>query len=194
MQNKTQIEVLVETSKNCSRSRIVASPYYGMKILVAAASDRAYTVVTITESEDDFIDNFSSQVVKLTRHSFTVKTQSSYMKELKATMKPLDNVILQGDFAENFSYVIQDEVQSFHWENKQATLHPFVAYHRLADGTVEHSNICVVSDTEHTTTTVYAFLNVIIPYLRTRFPEMKRIHYFTDGCAGQYKNKSNFIN
>ena len=28
---------------NCSRSRIVASPYYGMKILVAAASDRANT-------------------------------------------------------------------------------------------------------------------------------------------------------
>ena len=44
MQNKIQIEVLVESSKNCSRSRRVASPYYGMKILVAAASDRANTV------------------------------------------------------------------------------------------------------------------------------------------------------
>ena len=30
--------------KNCSRSRIVASPYYGIKILVAVASDRANTV------------------------------------------------------------------------------------------------------------------------------------------------------
>ena len=44
MQNKIQIEVLVESSKNCSHSRIVASPYYGMKILVAAASDRANMV------------------------------------------------------------------------------------------------------------------------------------------------------
>ena len=47
MQNKIQIEVLVESGvdeKNCSCSRIVASPYYGMKILVAAASDRANTV------------------------------------------------------------------------------------------------------------------------------------------------------
>ena len=51
MQNKTQTEVLVESSKNCSCSRIVASPYYGMKILVAAASDRAYTV-----SQIDLID------------------------------------------------------------------------------------------------------------------------------------------
>ena len=47
MQNKIQIEVLVESSKNCSRSRIVASPYYRMKILVAAASDRANTVYII---------------------------------------------------------------------------------------------------------------------------------------------------
>ena len=92
-------------------------------------------------------------------------------------------------------HVFKMKSNVFNWENKQATLHPFVAYHRLADRTLEHSNICVVSDTrEHTTTTVYAFLNVIIPYLRTQFPEMKRIHYFTDGCAGQYKNKSNFIN
>ena len=47
MHNKIQIEVLVESSKNCSRSRIVASPYYQMKILVAAASDRANTVFII---------------------------------------------------------------------------------------------------------------------------------------------------
>ena len=47
MHNKIQIEVLVESSKNCSRSRIVASPYYRMKILVAAASDRANAVFII---------------------------------------------------------------------------------------------------------------------------------------------------
>ena len=49
MQNKIQIEVLVESSKNCSRSRIVASPYYGMKILVATASDRANTVTFLKQ-------------------------------------------------------------------------------------------------------------------------------------------------
>ena len=45
MQNKIQIEVLVESM--VLMKRIVAaleSPYYGMKILVAAASDRANTV------------------------------------------------------------------------------------------------------------------------------------------------------
>ena len=122
----------------------------------------------ITESKADFIDNFSSQVLKLTRHSFTAKMQSLYMKTLKTDMTSLTEIILQGDFAENFSYVKQDENQNFHWENKQATLHPFVAYCRMTDGTLEHCNACVVSDTrEHSTVTVHAFLRVVIPYLLT---------------------------
>ena len=30
--------------------------------------------------------------------------------------------------------------------------------------------------------------------VKTELPAVKKIHYFTDGCAGQYKNKNNFIN
>ena len=109
---------------------------------IESKADFIESKADIIESKADFIDNFSSQVVKLTRHSLTTKAQNIYRKELKANMKPLD-IILQADFAENFSYVVQDEIQSFHWENKQATLHPVVAYHMLVDGTLEHCNICV---------------------------------------------------
>ena len=42
--------------------------------------------------------------------------------------------------------------------------------------------------------TVFAFLKVVLKYLKTEFPAVKTIHYFTDGCAGQYKNKKHFIN
>ncbi|KAG1662138.1 Alsin [Nymphon striatum] len=134
-------------------------------------------------------------LLKLTRHSFTTKSQSAYIKDLKSSMKPLEEIILKGDFAENYLYVVQDEIQSFHWENKQATLHQFVAYRKLEDGTLEHRNICVVSDVkEHSTSTVYAFQQVVLDYLKNEFPEIKKVHYFTDGCAGQYKNKHNFIN
>jgi hypothetical protein len=33
------------------------------------------------------------------------------------------------DFSQNYSFIIQDEVQGLHWNNTQATLHPFVAYY-----------------------------------------------------------------
>ena len=123
-------EGLIEHMNNCDKLSALEDVSY----LQWVSTDRA-KLVTIIESKADFIDNLSSQVVKLTRHSLTTKAQNIYRKELKANMKPLD-IILQGDFTENFSVVVQDEIQSFHWENKQATLHPFVAYHTLADGTL----------------------------------------------------------
>ena len=40
-------------------------------------------------------------------------------------MTPMEEIIVQGDFAENYCCIVQGEIQSFYWENKQATLHPF---------------------------------------------------------------------
>ena len=37
-------------------------------------------------------------------------------------------VLVVGDFAENLTFVMQNEVQSYHWNNAQATIHPFVCY------------------------------------------------------------------
>ena len=36
------------------------------------------------------------------------------------------SAIVLVDFAENYSFVVQDEVQGFQWNNLQATLHPIV--------------------------------------------------------------------
>ena len=52
-----------------------------------------------------------------------------------------------GDFAENYSFVIQDAVQGFHWNNTQATIHPFVAYYYDAvRGEVCFLNFVIISD------------------------------------------------
>ena len=41
---------------------------------------------------------------------------------------------------------------------------------------------------------VYTFLKKLISYIKIAKPHVKKIHYFTDGCAAQYKNRYNFIN
>ena len=66
-------------------------------------------------------------------------------------------------------------------------------YQRQEDKTLQHRNITLwVSDgKDHTTVTVFAFLKVVLKYLKTELPAVKKIHYFTDGCAGQCKNKNN---
>lgn len=153
-------------------------------------------LVTIKEQISDFIDNLVNKIVSLTRHHFTSKAQSAYLKYLKESIAPDKECILLGDFAENYSFVVQDAAQGFHWENSQASLHPFVAYYRTSNSsTLQHTSMCVISDSgKHATATVFAFQKTVLPYLQITLPNLVKVHYFSDGCAGQYKNRYNFIN
>ena len=46
----------------------------------------------------------------------------------------------------------------------------------------------------HDTTTVHAFLTSVISYIRVELPFLKRLLYFSDGAANQYKNFKNLTN
>jgi len=43
----------------------------------------------------------------------------------------------------------------------------------------------------HRTPKFQEFLKEAIDYLKAELSELKKIHYFTDGCGGQYKNRYN---
>ena len=129
----------------------------------------------------------------LRRHDFIAKQQSNFLHEQKETLKEGEFLVI-GDFTENFSFVVQDEAQSFHWNNSMATLHPFVYYY-TEDGEVKHSNFVLLSDCNiHDTVAVHLFQNRLTNHLRSRFDSLSKIIYFSDGCAGQYKNCKNFVN
>ena len=68
-------------------------------------------------------------VEKLTSHSYIPRAQTSYFQKQKDNLDTHSAIVLV-DFAENYSFVVQDEVQAFHWNNVQATLHPIVIYYR----------------------------------------------------------------
>ena len=79
-------------------------------------------------------------------------------------------------------------ITRFHWDNSQATLHPFVAYYRK-DGELHHISMCVVSNClKHDTITVHKFQQPVIQYLKVKLPELSKLLYFSDGAASQYKN------
>ena len=41
--------------------------------------------------------------------------------------------------------MVQDAIQSFHWNNTQATIHPFVIYYKQ-DGTLKHESFACIGD------------------------------------------------
>lgn len=61
------------------------------------------------------------------------------------------------DFSENYKYVIQDEIQTFHWNNEQCTLHPVVYYYYDDTNAVQPVSLCFISDdNDHDTSFVYS--------------------------------------
>src|SRR5215469_4308216 len=158
------------------------------------STDRC-TIVQVIESSENFLESLSNKVNKLTRHHFVAKAQTRFLKHLKSNLQP-NEVIILGDFSENYSYIVQDEVQGFHWENSQCTVHPFVAYYRNNSNTeLVHASFCFLSPvTKHETSMVHTFLCTLIAKIKEKCQTVQKVHYFTDGCAAQYKNKNNFSN
>ena len=153
------------------------------------------TMVHVSESLDEYIDSLSKKISFLTRHHYIAQAQSKYFKELKNSLIESEAIVV-GDFSENYSFIVQDAIQGFHWENSQCTVHPFVLYYKNAnDPEVRHTSFCILSDaTKHNTVMVYAFLYRLLPDIKIALPTLKKVHYFSDGCAGQYKNRYNFSN
>ena len=148
---------------------------------------------TMTVNISDFIGIICNSLQDLTSHSYISKTQAEYLKIRKENIDN-ETAISLGDFAENYSFVVQDEVQSFHWNNLQCTLHPVVLYYKI-DETLTHKSFCIISDDmKHDVDMVHEVQEVVINYVKTEMPQIKKIEYFSDGCAGQYKNKKNFKN
>ena len=81
----------------------------------------------IIKPVDDFINVFSSSLLNLKKHAYIAKSQASFLKAIKHNLLGNEVVVLL-DFAENYSYAIQDEVQSFNWNNSQCSLHPVIIY------------------------------------------------------------------
>ena len=107
---------------------------------------------------------------------------------------PDEKVVIQLDFAENYQFTIQDEIQSYHWTKTYCTVHP-VVIHVRDGGTVKVDSMCFLSnDLSHDTSFVWALQREVCKYIRAKYPHIKIIEYYSDGCGGQYKNYKNFIN
>lgn len=97
------------------------------------------------------------------------------------------------DFAENYSFVLQDEVQSHHWNVQQATIHPFVIYFK-ENMQVKHFSFIIISEElRHDSVAVNLFISKMVAFLRINQSKViKKIYFMSDGAASQYKNRKNF--
>ena len=157
------------------------------------STDRS-DLIQVVSSLRDFIETFCTKLFELKSHSFIAKQQNAHLNKIKENLK-VNEAIAILDFAENFSFVVQDEAQGFHWNNKQCSLHPVTIYYKNENKTEEKSCCVVSDDLTHDVDFVHEVIKITCKNVQTiTNNNVEKIFYFSDGCAQQYKNCKNFVN
>lgn len=77
--------------------------------------------------------------------------------------------LLSVDFSQNYTFFVQDAIQSHHWTNTQATIHPYVVYYRENEE-MKHVNYLVISEkVSHDTSSVHLFNFKLTEFLKNKF-------------------------
>lgn len=131
--------------------------------------------------EADRQSGIEDYLPKLLKHHFIVRKQNLFIEGWKntANSRPWE-ALVKVDFAMNYSFLFQNEVQSAHWNRKQATIHPFhVTYYSTDDNKLQSKTYIAISDhVKHDTICFYAFQSEFIKLLKRIFHKLQNLFTF----------------
>ena len=107
-------------------------------------TDRASLTIVTTTCEE-YKDVLVDAIDKLTKHSYLAKCQAQYLNDKKQSLRSEEALVLD-DFAENYQFLIQDEIQSYHWSKEYCMLHPVIAYFKDDTDSLWHISIYFILD------------------------------------------------
>lgn len=153
--------------------------------------DKRPSLVEKSTTLGECVQELNKQLQFFKIHCFTKKKQATYFDVCKNTIK--DNpsqAVMQIDFAENFSLIHQDEIQSAHWSHSQVTIFTCCLWHK----TGVKSYVVVSNDLKHSKYSVWVFLKSIFAEVKKELPEINHIYLFSDNCAAQFKSRFSVTN
>lgn len=144
----------------------------------------------------ELLDELSEITVHLAKHIFVSNWQQDMFLTIR-TKLPLNWALFVLDFAENYSCLSQDEIQSAHWAIEQVTVHPIVGYyhcqHNDTSHIVQEAMVMISEDLLHDYHAVHHFEKLALKHLiNRRGQNLIHLVEFTDGCGAQFKSKGPF--
>jgi hypothetical protein len=134
---------------------------------------------------------FEKQIKELTKHNFVLRHQYRALRDIKPSLDET-SVVVHVDFSENFMCKYSREVQSAHFgaSHEQVSLHTGIIY---ASPNVTEP-FCTISDSvRHDACGVWAHLTPVLKHIRSNYPNVICIHFWSDSPSSQYRNRKNMF-
>ena len=143
---------------------------------------------------EEILNEYITQLDSMSLHQFNKLWQ---LKNFNETLRNLQvgQVLFVHDFSQNLLMYIQDEASGAHWDHKQVTIHPTVAFYvcETCGKVVKEEIIHITSDKKHDVHSVHVFQDKSIRHLLAKGIRIEEIIEFTDHCSSQYKSKTAFF-
>ena len=125
------------------------------------------SMVTVTSTWEEYKDTLVSAINAIIKHSFLAKCQDNFLRAKKESLKANEVIVLR-DFVKNYQFLVQGEIQSYHWSKEYCTLLPVVVHFTDGDGNIQHNPLCLISDdNNHNTNFVYKIQSLLIALKKT---------------------------
>lgn len=136
-------------------------------------------------------ESFNEDLKMMKKHVFNIKHQYAQYLSCITNLKS-NEVAIHIDFSENYLCKLSTEVQSMHFgaSKAQVTLHTGVLY---VKGKTPQSFASISACNDHGPEAIWGHLKPILNYVKTEYPLINAVHFFSDGPATQYKQKKNFF-
>lgn len=147
----------------------------------------------VQSSKYQLVSVFQDQMTKFMKHVANIQHQFKVTSNIKNKLAD-DEVLVHIDFSENYSCKYSEEVQSVHFggSRNQVTLHTAVIYYKNRSNIVNRS-FCTFSESpRHDALAICAHLQPVIAEIKLLVPNIRIIHFQSDGPSTQYRNKKMF--
>jgi hypothetical protein len=151
--------------------------------------DSAYTAV------DDWKGWLQEKPFLVHRH--VAKHQAAVMNDQIAKLVDHpDSIVVVMDFAMNHKHENAQQLQEEHWLGHMTTILPCVVYRNINGVVWAESYIILTDDLHHDQALVQQSIKDLLQFFKEKFEsedsELKTVHFWSDGCAEQFKQKANF--
>lgn len=153
-------------------------------------------LLKLTETTTDFCDRIQRYIPKIALHCYVNRKQHEFLEILKTRLPSEKSIIANVDFGQNYTFLIQDSVQSYYWSPPQATIHPHALqyYHRDENATRDITYVVISDCLEHSALTFYCFHHEVMTEMKKLVDGLEKVYLVSDGSAAQYKGYKNFCN
>ena len=123
------VDAVIRKITETGEDKIVYDIWKKVKVQTGNVVKEKMKLVREEENKALFVKIFKNEVAEFRAHVNRIKNQYTQLRQLKDNL-PDDDITMQMDFAEDYRYRSQQEVQSAYWNPEQVTIHPMVFYYK----------------------------------------------------------------